>query len=325
MATNNNIFTRTFKKLRIVKINREMLIFFIFVCVAVCFWFVQVFKDQTTLSVDYNIELKDVPGSAIITSNIPSTINVTIQGRGYALIEYLIKHRSKSIKIDYANIPKVGGVLTIDNYVWKKAFAKEFNHGVSILSINPSTIEVYTSTGTHKQIPVIFNGKVTTDPQYILCDVEIQPKYVDVYAPADRFDTIKVAYTESLRFKDLKDTITTKIALSTAKGIKYVPDTVEVKICVDLYTTKKIKVPIYCENIPQNKILRTFPLTAEVTFNVSATMYPNITADDFLAIVDYNSIKPEDKKCRLQLKGQPNGINNVKLTPEFLDYVIEQE
>ena len=54
-------------------------------------------------------------------------------------------------------------------------------------------------------------------------------------------------------------------------------------------------------------------------------MYPNITADDFLAIVDYNSIKPEDKKCRLHLKGQPNGINNVKLTPEFLDYVIEQE
>ena len=325
MAINDNIWIRTAKRLRIVKINREMLIFFIFICVAVCFWFVQVLKDQTTLNIDYNLEIKDVPGSTIVTSNIPPTINVTIQGRGYALIDYFIKHRSKTISIDYANIPKVGGILTIDNYVWKKAFAKELNHGVSIVSINPSTIEVYTSTGTHKHIPVIFNGNIKTDAQYILCDIEIEPKYVDVYAPADRFDTIKVAYTQPISFKDLKDTITTKVALSTNTGVKYVPDTVDVKICVDLYTTKKIRVPIYCENIPQNKILRTFPLTAEVTFNVSATMYPNITADDFLAIVDYNSIKPEDKKCRLHLKGQPNGINNVKLTPEFLDYVIEQE
>lgn len=325
MKANGNLWNKVVRCLRVLKINREIWVFLTFVCIAVAFWFLQVFKDQTSLNIDYHIELKNVPGSAIITSSLPSSITVTIQGRGYTLLDYLAKHRNGTIYIDYADIPKVSGVLTIDNYVWKKAFAREFGNGVTLVSVNPSTIEVYTSSGEHKQVPVVFNGKIKTAPQYLLCNISLEPQYIDIYAPIDRLDTVSAVVTEELSLNELKDSTVVRLSLKPSKGIKCVPDSVTATICVDLFTTKTVKVPIYCENIPEDKILRTFPLMADVTFNVSATMYPRVTGDDFVVTVDYTSIKPNDSKCKLKITGYPEGISNMKLNPEYLDYIIEQD
>lgn len=325
MEAQGNAWSRFFSHLKFLKIRREFWIFLTFVIISVAFWFLQVFKDQTNLNIEYGIELKDVPGSTIVTSSLPSSITVTIQGRGYSLLDYFLKHRNSTIYIDYADIPKVSGVLTIDNYVWKKAFAKEFGKGVSLISVNPSTIEVYTSSGAHKQVPVTFKGNIKTASQYLMCNISLDPQYIDIYAPVDRFDTVSAIMTEELSLTDLKDTTVVRVALNPSKGIKCVPDSVTATICVDLFTTKTVKVPIYCENIPEDRILRTFPLMAEVTFNVSATMYPNVTADDFVVTVDYTSIQPNDKKCKLKISGYPDGISNIKLNPEYLDYIIETD
>ena len=324
MQAHENIFRRLWQRFRLTKINHELWVFMVFVCIAVVFWFIQALKDQTSLTIEYQLELKDLPGSVIITSSVPKSVNVTIQGRGYALLEYITKRKSRSVQIDYADIPHSRDAFTIDNTVWRKAFAKEFNQGVVLSSVNPSIIEIYTSAGDHKQVPVKFNGRLKTQDQYQLCAVNVRPQYVDIYAPAEQFDTISSVYTEMLSLTDLKDTTILRIALNKPRGVKCVPDSVTVTACVDLFTNKTVKVPIYCENIPDDKILRTFPVMAEVSFSVSATMYPNITSDDFIAIVDYNSIQANDKKCKLSLKGHPEGISNVKLVPEYLDYIIEQ-
>ena len=60
-------------------------------------------------------------------------------------------------------------------------------------------------------------------------------------------------------------------------------------------------------------------------FKVSATLFSNITPDDFIVVVDFNSIKPDDRKCRLLVRDVPEGVSNVKVSPEMVDYVIEQE
>ena len=325
MQAHNNILHRLAQRIRFTKINHELWVFVIFVCIAVVFWCIQVLKDETQFDLSYKLELKDLPGSVIITSSLPNTISVTVKGRGYELLEYIVKHKSSTIQIDYSDVPKSHGAFTIDNYVWKKAFGKELKQGVTLESVTPSIIEIYTSTGNHKSVPVVFRGNVKAQSQYQVCGIELSPQFVDVYAPAERFDTIQSIQTQLLSLTDIKDTTTVRLAIDAPTGVKCVPDSVDVTVCVDLFTTKTVKVPIYCENIPEDMILRTFPLMAEVSFNVSATMYPNITPDDFIAVVDYNSIRPEDKKCRLKLNGHPEGISNIKLSPEYLDYIIEQD
>ena len=278
-----------FQRIRFVTVNREIMVFLLFLIVAVAFWLSQTFKDHTTI------------------------------------LQYVMNKQHKVLNVDYNDLPKMGGTLTIDNYVWKKALTKELPKGVTPQTVNPATVDLYYSMGEHKQIPIVFQGKIRTSDEYMLCGIELQPKYVDIYAPPSIYDTIKVVYTEPYIVNNVEDTLQIHLPLNKIKGVKMIPDTVSVKACVDLFTAKTVKVPIYCENIPHNRILRTFPLMADVTFRVSATMFNNITEDDFVIVVDYNTIKTQDRKCKLIIRESPKGISNLKVTPELVDYVIEQE
>ena len=186
-------------------------------------------------------------------------------------------------------------------------------------------LEIYYSTGEHKYVPVVFGGKAKVDGQHVLCGIELEPQHVDIYAPDNQFDTISAIYTEDVRYTGLKDTTVVRLALVPPKGVKCRPDSITAKLCVDLYTTKTIKVPIFCENIPEDKVIRTFPLTTNVTFRVSSSLYNHITASDFSIVVDYNTIQPNDKKCDLIVRTVPMGISDVTLSPQQVDYIIEQE
>ena len=314
-----------FQRFRFVTVNREIMVFLLFLIVAVAFWLSQTFKDHTTVNLEYELKIVNVPKNLIFTSDVPSTIAVAVSGRGFTILQYVMNKQHKVLSVDYNDLPKMGGTLTIDNYVWKKALTKELPKGVTPQTVNPATVDLYYSMGEHKQIPIVFQGKIRTSDEYMLCGIELQPKYVDIYAPSVIYDTLKAVYTEPFIVSDVEDTLQVRLALNKIKGVKMVPDTVSVKACVDLFTAKTVKVPIYCENIPHNRILRTFPLMADVTFRVSATMFNNITEDDFVIVVDYNTIKTQDRKCKLIIRESPQGVSNLKVTPELVDYVIEQE
>ncbi len=311
--------------LRTTMSNHNIFGFFVFLCVAVGFWFSQTFKENTTVNIDYQLQLVNVPSSYIFTSDVPKTVSVTLSGRGFALLQYVMRQPDKTLQVDFADLTKMGGIVTLDNQVWRKIITKQLPAGVSYTAVAPSMIEIYYSMGDHKQIPVVFNGKIRTSNQHILCGLNVKPEYVDIYAPSPQFDTLQAAMTEPLVMNDIEDTITIKLALQKVKGVKMKPDSVEVQACVDLFTTKTVRVPIYTENIPPNKIIRTFPLMADVTFKVSATMFNTVLPEDFIVVVDYNSIHQGDTKCRLQIRETPDGIYNAKVNPAMIDFVIEQE
>lgn len=312
-------------KIRFFKVNKEILIFFVFLCASIAFWFSQTFKDHTTINIEYALRIINVPKSVIFTSDVPKTVTVSISGQGFVVLQYVLSSHDKVLNIDYSDMSRMGGVLSIDNYIWKKTMARELPAGISYSSVNPSSVEIYYSMGEHRRVPVVFSGKVRTSDQHILCQLVLSPQYVDIYAPSPQYDTIRAVYTDPETYTDVEDTVQFRMGLQKIRGVKMVPDTVNVKACVDLLTSKTIKVPVYCVNIPQDKVLRTFPLTVDVSFNVSATMFSKIVADDFLVAVDFNTIKTGDSKCKLVVRDKPVGIYNVKINPEYVDYVIEQQ
>ena len=319
------IYQTIYRSLRKMKINREFMVFIVFLLVSIVFWFVQTFKESTTARINYKIELTGIPSNIILTSDVPKKVEVAVSGRGFAIIDYLTKSDARTLQVDYSQFEKADGMLVLNNNAWKKIVTNTLGNSLSCTSISPSMLELYYSTGEHKYVPVVFNGKAKVDGQHVLCGIELEPQHVDIYAPDNQFDTISAINTEEVRYVNLKDTTEVRLALVPPKGVKCRPDSVTVKLCVDLYTTKTIKVPIFCENIPDDKVVRTFPLTTSVTFRVSSSLYNHITASDFSIVVDYNTIKPGDKKCDLIVRTIPMGISEVTLSPNQVDYIIEQE
>lgn len=312
--------------LRLTRVDREVLVFFIFLIVAIGFWFLQTFKESATTTIDYRVELTGVPRNVVITSPLPDKVSVSVSGRGFDIIDYLAKNKRRKLTIDYTTLNRENGLILIDQQQWRRIVSGTLGSSIHFNAITPPNLEIYyTDHNHHKFVPVVHRGTISVDDQHVLCGTEFTPAHVDIYAPTPQYDEILDIPTEPLHLAHLKDTTRVRVALRPPKGVKCIPDSVDALICVDLFATKTLSLPIYCENIPQNEILRPFPLEAQVTFRVSSSLYNRITADDFSLVIDYNTLHAGDTKAALQMRTVPVGVSDLKITPQTVDYLIEKE
>ena len=78
-------------------------------------------------------------------------------------------------------------------------------------------------------------------------------------------------------------------------------------------------------NMPEDKVLRTFPSRVTVSFVTGVNNYRNLKASDFRVVADYNEIMAHpSEKCNLHLQRTPSGISRATLLTTQADYLIEQ-
>lgn len=311
-------------RFRLVRISREFWIFVLFLCVSVLFWCVQTLKDKTTIDLQYALRFSNVPSNVIVTTDLPKTISVSLTGKGFSVIGRLLRNEHPVLDVDFLSLPMNDQCATIDINMWKKLLSRTLPQEISVASVTPSPLEIYTSTGKHKQLPVIFASRVTVPRDHALFAVNVSPQYVDVYAPDEIFDTITTVYTEDKLFSNVMDTLRTNVRLKQIKGVKFVPDSVHAEMCVDLLTMRTIRIPVTTENVPEGRILKTFPAMVDVTFKVGSSLYNDIRPDEFQLVVDYASIAQDDSRCKVMLRRMPRGISSVTVSPQEVEYLIER-
>lgn len=285
----------------------------------------QTLKEDQSVTLNYELRITDMPNDILLTSTLPEEIKVNYSGHGWSVLQQLISNEQRFIEINFNEINQRSGKLNIDANVLSRAVIKKMPKELRYISASPNKIEAYYSNGQHKRVPIRFNGKITTGVSRYECGIFFSPDSVDIYAPQDVFDSIKVIFTKALTFSELEDTLVTKIALDTPTGVKVVPDSVKTTICVDLFTDNTITVPIFSENTPKNEVIKTFPSQAQVTFQVSSSLYRSISADDFMLVVDYNELKANMSKCKVHIRQKPTMIRQVRLSPEYVEFVIEHQ
>ena len=115
--------------------------------------------------------------------------------------------------------------------------------------------------------------------------------------------------------------------LSHPKDVKVVPEQIRVGFFTDLLTEESLDgVPIKAINMPQGKVLRTFPPKVKVHFVTGVTQFRMLRPEDFTVIADYREImqNPSDK-CNIYLQASPQGISRATLEIKQVDYLIEDE
>lgn len=318
-----SFFKLTYRRLRLVKINRNLLVYLMFFFVSIGFWCLQTLKEKTTQVIEFSYEITGVPKNVVFTSDMPQYIKVTAEGRGFDFLEYMNKSNNH-ITIPYDVLQRKNGKLSTEPQYIRRQMQKILGAAIDVNNCSPFILETYYSTGKKKRVPVIFGGKVQVGMQHVLGDIKIKPDSVDIYAPQGLFDSVQSVYTDNPFYRQVEDTIKARLAIRHIHGVKIIPDSVKVQICVDLFTEKKIAVPIYCENCPSNKLVRTFPIKADVSFHVSTGKYNKITEKDFLVVIDYNDVIQNPSRCPVQLRNYPKEVTHIHVSPEAVEYVIEQ-
>jgi len=307
--------------------NKDFILFVFFLILSASFWLGLKLNDVTEQDVCVPVQLNGLSSNAIITTPLPDTIVVTVRDKGYAMLTYAYGEPVKPIIIDfktYANQKTGRGSVPMSDVV--KLVSRRLHGSSTISTVKPDKLEFFFSYGNSKRVPVKFNGDVKPISDHYLADVRFWPKTVTVYANDNQLDSIDAVYTEHVTVTGVVDTLFQTVGLARTKGVKVMPDKVQVGFYTDILTEASIEVPITTVNMPKGKVLRTFPSKVKVKFTVGANRYKDVKAKDFRVVVDYDNIAnhPSDK-CGVRLLSFPAFVSLARVETEQVDYLVEQQ
>lgn len=305
--------------------SREFLIFLFFLVVAFFFWTLQKLNDNYETELTIPIRLKNVPPNIVLTMLPPEELHVQVKDRGTVLFNYMIGRSLYPLTLDFEKLRNEKNMIHVETSAFQKDIAAQLMTTTQINTVKPASFDIVYTQGEAKKVPVVLQSHIETEKQYYISETQISPDSILVYAPQEILDTISAAYTNSFTCLQVSDTIRRTEQLISVQGSKFVPDKVDVQICTDMYTEKKVDVPIRAINFPPDKILKTFPSKVSLTFQVGLVRFKSITDKDFIITVTYDELlKCDSDKYRVKLKSAPKDVNYIRIDPPEVDFIIEQ-
>ena len=306
--------------------NREFLIFLFFLFLSGAFWLLMTLNETYEKEIEVPIRIVEIPKNVVLASDTTTMVRVTVRDKGFSLLTYSYGNKIRPVNIKFKNYAKKTGVGVIQTVELQKLVAKQLFGSSTIVGLKPDKYEFFYNYGLRKRMPVKLVGKILPGQSYYLSKVTFDPDSVDIYASKEMLDSIKFVNTVLLNITNLTDTVVRDVALSKINGVKYVPEKVEISICPDILTEESCEVAIEAVNMPEGKILRTFPSRVTVTFTVGASLFRSISPERFKVVVDYNELMANpSEKCNIYLRSYPHGVRNPRLSISQVDYLIEEQ
>ncbi len=307
-------------------LNKEFLIFLSFLLLSGAFWLITTMNETYEKEILIPLRLEGIPKQVVVTSNTEDTLRVTVRDRGYQLASYLYGGVIMPLRLNFATYNKGNGRGTASSSDLQKLIYQRIAKSSRIVSLKPDKFEFTYNNGESKLVSVSLAGKITPGKSYYLSKIQFTPEFVTVYAEKKKLDSIKTMFTEKLNITNVTDTLEQTVNLTKIRGVKALPPTVKMSIYPDVLTEESIEVPITAVNMPDGKVLRTFPSRVKVLFTTGASMYRGIHAEQFRVEADYNEIQDHSsEKCTVRVVMAPSSLRNIRTEPEQVDYLIEAQ
>ena len=335
MRTGKSLYTLSTLRNFLLRIfNKEFLIFLFFLVLSGGFWLIMTLNETYEREFSVPLRLTEVPRNVVITSEPDSVVRFTVRDKGYMIAYYELDNTFRPIYADYklySDGRSRGDVSVAD---LQRQIYLQLSKSSKIASIKGGKFSFSFNFGRHKKVPIRILGTVTPGNNYYLARVDFMPDSVEVYAVRNVLDSIQTVYTERLHITNFTDVKETTVDLRKFTNAKCIPSRVKMKLYPDVLTEESVEVPIEAINIPENKVIRTFPSKIKVSFVVGAyrmrSMPKNAETKELLpvgfrVVVNYEEImKKHSVKCPVYVISCPNGVRNVRLAVISVDYLIEQ-
>lgn len=304
---------------------REILTFVFFLLLAATFWFILVLRQTFEVTIPIPIKYTNVPDSLLLKNDLPTTINVGVSDKGLVLFRSFVLNKHDSIEINVLNYIQANNTLLKDEQL-SQIISSRFEKTTTLLRYNPSRISLEYSVLESKKVPVIFDGEVTTQPNYLLNgDISIKPDSIMAYSSAEILRKLTVAYTTADKFEKLDKNYTYKLAIRHENKVRFSPEAVNVMIPVAEFAQKEVTVPITCLNQPIGTQVVFFPSNVTVSFAVALSDFNSISANDFSIDLDYSELEQTtDAVVKLRLTDSPSYIQNISIKPASVEFILEK-
>lgn len=308
---------------------KNTLVFLGFAGLASCFWALQYFRQQFEFEVPIKVYYTHIPVEIALSEELPTKINLHLQDKGIAYLNYLFspQKRSLSITIDLDAIPSNKTSYIIDQISLRNMLSEKLFATTQLKFFSPDKIEINYSHLEQKELPVAINGTVSPSTGYLFMDsIRIEPDRVVVYGNKALLDTLQEIQTQPLNYKNIDREWTVTAGLQAPEGIHLPVDNVKLSASAEEYTEKTFELPVVCNNMPANRNVRFFPSTVELIARVGLSRYTHISKSNFEIAVNYNDLTEKNStNYSLTLTRKPVGVESYRIVPAVIEFLIEQK
>ena len=305
--------------------GRDSLMFLLFIGISAILWMVLSLNEEEQFDVRLPMKITHVPDSVMLLSPGPEAFNVSLRARGTQVIRM---HAGvvPTMNIDFRAY-RSNGLLHL-NATELKSVARNALGNAQVSVVFPDSLSIpYT---THPGFPMAVNldYKVTTGPQFARKGrPRLSSDSVLVYmAPGKALpDNYHAVTTEPIRMTGMNKNVSVRVRLVGPPDSRVVPDSIDVSFEVEPLIFKSRKVVIEPVNVPAGTKLITFPAQVDVFYMIPMSDYPK-SDPRFRIVADYRSVNPAEasKKMKLTLLDVPPSLQNVHLSADSAEYIIER-
>jgi len=310
--------------------DKRVVAYLICVVIATFFWFLNALSKNYTVDMVVPVSYYNFPDNKTLSGRPPDQFSLKVKAHGFTIL----RHRLSLffIPMDF-NVNDLTNNLMVDNHKSSYAFpARQFlteityllSNDMEILSMAPDTLSFKFDQMGQKRIKVKPLLIVNLKKQFqISGEIQSTPDSVTVYGPQQAIDTLQYARTEVLQFNNTDEPVKTKAHINKIKDIFFEPKQIELSFPVEEFTEAQQSVLVLINNQPANLNVKLFPPKVKVSFQVGLSRFSEIKPEDFILTVSYSDIIEGKLRLKIAVESMPSYIYDLKITPEDLEYLIE--
>ncbi|MBK6506771.1 MAG: hypothetical protein IPG02_14155 [Ignavibacteria bacterium] len=290
---------------------------------AVALWSYVSLSQSYSLDLSIPLEVKTGKSQAI-TEDIPSSIDLTVKGKGWDLLSVLVSEDLK-YSLDLSKLKRDSRIST-EQFVSERLNLKP---ELTLVSINPDTINIEFDKILEKTVPIRNNIKINLKEGYgIVGKPELTPDSVTISGSANIVSKIKFIPTETRIFENVNSAVTGTIALKDTLSniLKSDVKFVDFKYSIQLSAEKTVEdVIVAIDGVPEDKEVLLIPPKVSVSIRGGVELLAGISPLEITASVNFETIESDTLGFVVPEVAIPDETNLLKSEPQKLQYIIKKK
>ena len=301
------------KSIASLKRNKGLKLFAFILALAA--WFAVGSEERTETTLQMALELTNIPKQLMITNEIPSQIEVRVQGPRSVIRE--LSEEKLRLRIDLA-----GSKPGTRNEVITPG-ALNLPRGVVVSRIRPNALAIDLDQAVSRRLEVLPVIKGAPAPGFEVVDITITPKEALVRGPANAMQPLKQVNTIPIDISKLSSSVTREVELDFQNlpltSLDSQPIIAKITIRPKMQT--KVFHNIVVVPFGASNPLRLDPTKVSVTVRGPVTNLEVLRPEEITPRINLKNLKPGSYEAKIAVE-VPTGLEVVTVTPEKIKVKI---
>jgi YbbR domain-containing protein len=312
------------------KNDKRVAAYVVCVIIAAGFWFLNALGKTYTEDIVVPVSYVNFPNNKTLASKPEERFKLKVKARGFTILRH---------KLSFLFIPLEFNVNEMTNNQMQESkkssfafaarqFYSELSYQLSneldILTMSPDTLFFKFDQLGSKRVKVIPVVKINLKKQFqISGDIETKPDSVTVNGAQSTIDTLQYVYTEAIKFNETDQLVSTQVKIRSINEIYFERQSVKVTVPIEEYTEAQQSVQVVLDEQPAKGNIKLFPAKVNISFQIGLSRFSQIHPEDFKMTVSLSDIQQGKQRLKITAETTPAFIYSMKITPEELEYLIE--